>query len=81
MQEVTKILNWPTDWTVIIEGEQRESKEVGKSGAKGGTKENRGAAADGNGTTLLYSEMLFQLKPLRICLSVCLSLSPCLSAC
>lgn len=52
-QEVTKTLNWATDWPVLIEGEQRES-EVGKSRAQGGTKGN-GSAADGNATTLLYS--------------------------
>lgn len=35
------------------------------------------AVADGNGTTRLC-EMLFQLKPLKSCLSLCLSLSLCL---
>lgn len=54
-QEVTKMLNWATDWPVLIEGKQRESEEVGKSRARGGMKGTRGAAADGNGTTLLYS--------------------------
>ncbi len=53
-QEVTKILNWATDWPALIEGEHRESKDVGKSGAHGGMKGNR-AVADGNSTTLLYS--------------------------
>lgn len=52
-QEVTKILNWTTDWPVLIEGKRRESKEVGKSGAQGGTRGNR-AVADGYGTTLLH---------------------------
>ena len=41
-QEVTKILNWATDWPVLIEDELRESEEVEKSGAQGGTKGNRG---------------------------------------
>lgn len=34
---VTKILNWATDWPVLIEGKRRRSAEVGKSGARGGT--------------------------------------------
>ena len=41
-QKVTKILNWATDWPGLIEGEQRASEEVGKSGAQGDTKGNRG---------------------------------------
>lgn len=40
--EVTEILNWATDWPVLIEGEHTESGEVGKSGAQGGTEGNRG---------------------------------------
>lgn len=53
-QEVKKILNWATDWPVLIEGKHRESEKVRKSGAQGGTKGNK-AVADGNGTTLLHS--------------------------
>lgn len=41
-QKVTKILNWATDWPVLIEGEQRGGEEVGKSRALGGTEGNRG---------------------------------------
>ncbi len=52
-QEVTKILNWATDWPVLIVGKRRESKEVGKSRAQGGTR-GTGAVADGYATTLLY---------------------------
>ena len=53
-QEVTKTLNWATDWPVLIEGEHREREEVGKSGAHGATKGNT-AVADGDGATFLYS--------------------------
>lgn len=51
-----------------VEGEHRQSAEVGKSRARRGTWWNT-AAADGNGTTL-QCEMLFQLKSVRNCLSL-----------
>lgn len=47
---------------------------MGKGRVQGGMKCNM-AVADGNSTTPLC-EMLFQLKPQRICLFLCLSLSP-----
>lgn len=54
-QEVTKILNWATDWPVLIEDMHSEKRGVrGKRGADGGRKVYR-AVAEGKDTTFLCS--------------------------
>lgn len=72
MKEI-RTLNWATDWPVVLKA-NTVSGNVGKGRVQGGMKCNM-AVADGNSTSPLC-EMLFQLKPPRICLFLCLSLSP-----